>query len=463
MKSMCIAVLLIFLTQSAHAFDDCDLILSDHLSASIQNLAQLRYDLDSQMAKGDTNTITHSLLSAFARKKAEILTAGVPSGLTSEVLEQKIKDQIEKIQSKDVAAKSTHANTEEQQRTQLDENQLGIFEMPQLVEPRQNASLCKVSGHQILFASGNAAKSANKILNSVELYDVRTGKSEVIGHLKDVRTDLRLTLLPNGKVMAWGGKDPNGKRNLVELIDPVSKTITQPGLGLESENEYFLMPNRKILQIGEKGESSVADLDRLVTNSFMVDQIPFHANRVMSQQPDGSVIILGGTQLGVADPLRQILKIDGTTFEVTRLSDLETPITSHAQVSAENNQVIVSGGYRGRKNGKLFSSDRVEQIDLSTGKATLLGNLSTTRVHHTMVRLSETQVMIIGGFPTSSMTDERLRTVEIFHLDTGYSEIVGELKSPQIFSAIVTDEGVLVIERDWPILELVRFGRVTTQ
>lgn len=451
-------ILFLSLISYAHASQDCNLILSDHLSASIQNLAQLRYDLDSQLAKGEMSAIPHAMLTAFDRKKAEILKYGAATGLTSASLDQNIKNRITEIQQGRTKESIERSEVEDQQKTAIQAKKIEILKLNPLIEPRTLYSICKISENEFLVAGGIAG--VDHYLTSIERYDVRTGNSRIIGQLSLARRDVQLKLLPNGKVLAWGGGNDSGKKfDIVELIDPKLETVERLDAKLNGDSDAFVMPDGKILQLARsEGSFWILDLTKDETKKYSIPQLTRHGDRGVSQLTDGSVVIVGGYFRDSTRYVDQILKIDGNTFAVRMIAHLPQTLSSHAQLILANDQMIISGGEWARTKTSLELSDRVEQVDLTTGNLTTLGHLLGTRTQHTMIPLPENRLMILGGF-VGSIGSEQADTVEIFDLETGTSEVVAMLNErAKAYSTVLMNQGVVVLNHYGSELSLIKFG-----
>lgn len=437
---------------AANASDDCNHLLSNRIDSAIQNLAKLRFDLDIQLAQGDSNILTRAMTVAFEHKRLEVLKVGELKGLTSSILDQKLKEQIVKVQSGAV----TDAQQLDLLRTQQKSIQLtGISDAGALVEERTYPGVCAVSDHEVLIAGGSKIGSTRH-LTSIELYDLKTSKSQVIGHLSAEKYDLKLTRLADGSVLAWGGRKSNGLNDdSVELIDLQLKTVTVLDSRFRSERSSYLLPSGKVFQFRDKG-FKVFDRDiGIVSDHDLANLMNVKQGYTHSQQPNGDVVMVAFTSNSDEKSNTAVIRVDAQTLQSSAKGQLDQPLMMQAQVSLNDHQVLISGGM---SQGKTLS--RIAVYDLDTGETQTVGALSAWRYEHKMVLLPNRQVLILGGYgpPMGGGSTESSRA-EIFDLDTGETEVIGLTQaSGTDFTVTYTPEGVVLVGIVQPTLDLIKIG-----
>lgn len=442
---------------SAHASEECNHLLSDRTAAAIQNLAELRYHLDSQLAKGETSTITEAMSSAFSLKVEQLLESNALSGLTREVLVQKIKAEIEKLQAREAGQALGNAALEREQIKRFEEIRVSVGDLKPLSQPRNWASTCKISESKILFAGGEDAKGG--YLTSLEIYDVQTGTSKVIGHLAQGREHIRLQLLADGKVLAWGGSSRQVPVDSVELIDPIMKTVTVLDVTLSNPGQAFALPNGNFLQLGRSDGFSVLNLKTHKLKNYQLVHTSISKARAVSQLPDGSIVFVGGISSERDGTVKDIVKIDGTTLKVSRSSKLPASVAWQAQIGMSNDEIILSGGEWNGQAPYSGASTRVERLDIASGKLTPIGNLGQTRNGHTMILLSGNRLLVLGGFrEVPQQPNQSIDTFEIFDLNNETLEWNDTLNLGSNYSTFVTDQGVVIVKGHDSSMKLIKVG-----
>ena len=101
-------------------------------------------------------------------------------------------------------------------------------------------------------------------LASAEIYDPATGAWSTTGAMSGPRQSHRLAVLPRGKVLVVGGTDGNNSNSALgrtELFDPVAGTWTTTGnlLTARSAPAVALLPDGRVLAYGGFGRNSALD------------------------------------------------------------------------------------------------------------------------------------------------------------------------------------------------------------
>lgn len=209
------------------------------------------------------------------------------------------------------------------------------------------------------------------------------------------------TLLPDGRVLAAGGGQFNGRFDLAtaELYDP--RTGTWTGTAAMSEVRWghtaTLLPNGAVLVAGG--------------------------------QPDG-----GGTESWASAELYD--PVTGT-WEPT--APMREARTGHTAALLSNGQVLVSGGYN---SGGILASAELYDPDLGSWTAT--GDMRLARVGHTATLLPDGHVLVVGsGTPTGDV----VASAELYDPSSGTWSNTGRMAEGRAgpTATLLPDGRVLVV------------------
>ena len=248
---------------------------------------------------------------------------------------------------------------------------------------------------------------------------VASGFTET-GSMSTPRSGHTATLLTNGKVLIVGGDDARA-----ELFDPATETFAPTGS--MSTSRYgataTLLANGKVLIAGGLGPGA-NELPRLDTaelydplsgtfsgtGSMAVPRF-LHAATLLN---DGKILITGGTTDnaggGVATANAELY--DPTTGVFTTVGSMFSDRAQHTATLLANGEVLIAGGWNGhRADGPedppydpLFG----ELYEPSSASFTKTGGMSTTRIGHKAIRLTNGKVLELGGIPNPQNTHDRL-------------------------------------------------------
>lgn len=129
-----------------------------------------------------------------------------------------------------------------------------------LNDSRYDHSQIVMRDETILVVGGT---QTGKTLSSVELIDLLTGEVRMIGHLIEPRSETKLTLLPDGRVLVVGGIGADARPSgLIEVIDAVEDTIYPVGILAEprANHAQSLISADEVLVSGGLGVSAVKTL-----------------------------------------------------------------------------------------------------------------------------------------------------------------------------------------------------------
>ncbi len=250
-------------------------------------------------------------------------------------------------------------------------------------DPRYSHSATLLPDGRVLVAggfTGGLTTNAQPVLNSAALYDPVTNSWTPTGSLNVRRSIHMATLLPNGKVLAAGGRtcsapptacDSGFVTATAELYDPATGTWTPTGT------------------MGERRH----------TTSVVV-------------LPNGTVLLSGGFP---GTGLRTAEIYNPATGTFTPTGSLFFGRSRQGTVLLPNGQVLVTSGFSGRDTAELY--------DPATGRFTPTGSTQATgRFNFYFTGLPDGRVLIAGGGGTGNGT-----TTEIYDPATATWQSAGPL------------------------------------
>lgn len=248
--------------------------------------------------------------------------------------------------------------------------------------PRWGHTATALTDGRVLLTGGF---SGSEDLNTGEIYDFNTGLFTLIDDLMGFRRTLHCaTRLEDGRVFITGGTHGTS----IELFDPTTLEFTTVG----SLNQWMVACN----------------------HAFYVGD-----NKVLVY--GGDVSTANGDPPGFISPML----VDIQSWESTTVSteDLHRRVDS-AAVQLPDGRILISGGDTGTPESRQTSADIIS-YDPASNAFTLVGQMISSRRHHTMVNLPGNQVGIYGGVTGSD--PQRLDSVEVFDLTTNTVSNAGRL------------------------------------
>lgn len=186
-------------------------------------------------------------------------------------------------------------------------------------------------------------------------------------------------------------------------------------------------------ELGLSGCVRAASLSVKETGKMAVDRAAHQATRLL----DGRVLITGGCSGPGCDRVLSSVEIyDPAKNVFTAVSSMRTPRASHTAVLLPNGNVLVSGGWTGRR--ASYSS---EVFESSTGTWKPAGDMTVGRASHIAVRLRDGRLLMMGG-GGGRLGD--LDSAEVFHPSTRTFSAVGKMRSNHYLATSLRDGRVLV-------------------
>ena len=257
--------------------------------------------------------------------------------------------------------------------------------------PRYNHAATLLANGKVLVSGGRSTSSSDlAVRTKADLYDPATGKWIATGAMLTGRSQHTATLLPNGKVLAVGGSNPNGlEPKTPELYDPTtglwSATGAVPSATGGNNHRTALLSDGRLLAI------------------WVVSTAP--RTKAVLYDPSSNTWTATGAMIN-------------TVFSPT-LTLLQT------------GKVLAAGGSTPGSTG----STNAEIYDPATGTWTPTESMNTGRMSHASVLLPNGKVLAVGG---ASTTTSFLSSSELYDPDTGGWTPTASLPTTYTFSDAVT-------------------------
>jgi hypothetical protein len=331
----------------------------------------------------------------------------------------------------------------------------------------------RLTGGKILIAGGN---DGTQYLANAYLYDPETGIFTPTGSLRQARAYHTATLMQDGRVLIAGGMgsfawpgDPNAtvKEQGVrwgEVYNPVSGAFealavdpAHPGfpagymrsahaqVGADSPGSGTLLANGQVLVTGGTDSgTNYSDVFDPTSNQFDLSNIvpdPQGSGWVLQDAPnskptyegqssvtldDGRAFLTGGVAWASTPQTRNQADVfSGSSQSFNPVGHMLTPRSLHTVTKLLNGKVLIVGGfdtYLSAGNGWYFgrSTPTAELYDPATGSFSPTGSLNSSRAAHSALLLPSGEVLITGGL-TGDGTNTYLypKTVEIYDPASG--------------------------------------------
>jgi N-acetylneuraminic acid mutarotase len=186
-----------------------------------------------------------------------------------------------------------------------------------------------------------------------------------------------------------------------------------------------LLPNGQVLVVG--GYESSAELYNPATGTWTLTG-PMNTPRNLTSATlllNGEVLVAGGNANGTVSSA-ELYNPATNTWALT--GSMHTARYQHTATLLQNGEVLVAGGYNANLTNPFLTS--AELYNPSTGTWTTTGSLHTARIYDTMTLLSNRQVLVAGGYNTTS-TINILASAELYNPITGKWTLTGKMHTPR--------------------------------
>jgi uncharacterized protein (TIGR03437 family) len=271
---------------------------------------------------------------------------------------------------------------------------------------------------------------------NAELYDPATGQWSAAINPSTPRANHVAVRLHNGKVLiASGNGSPFGNiLDSAEIYDPVTGNWSPAGnLGVARQSpRATLLADGRVLVTG--GVAVVGGTAIFTNTAEVYDPAtnvwtptgPMNSARVLhtvNLLPNGKALVAGGSAASFNPILQRTTEIyDPATNNWTLTGELTTPRLTHTTILLSNGKVLVTGGSND-SSGTIIAN--AELYDPATGQWSAINNMTTPRVIHTLTLLPNGKVLAVGG--ASANTGGLLRSSELYDPATGNWTVSADL------------------------------------
>ena len=288
---------------------------------------------------------------------------------------------------------------------------------------------------KVLAAGGRVGASGGPSTATAELFDPISGTWSSAGSMPDARYSHSATLLPDGRVLVAGGftggltTNAQPVLNSAALYDPATNSWTPTGsLNVRRAiHMAILLPDGKVLAAGGRtcpsGPPTACDSAFVTATAELYDPAtgtwtptgtmgePRHTTSVVLL-PNGTVLLSGGFP---GTGLRTAEIYNPATGTFTPTGSLNFGRSRQGTVLLPNGQVLVTSGFSGRTTAELY--------DPATGRFTPTGETEAFgRFNFFFTGLPDGRVLVTGGGGTGAGT-----TTEIYDPATGTWQSAGPL------------------------------------
>jgi hypothetical protein len=287
-----------------------------------------------------------------------------------------------------------------------------------MTQPRAAHSATLLPNGKVLIVDGGQLDIDDLLVSivSAELFDPLTGTSSPTGVSCIAGEFHTATLLSNGKVLIAGGNEFNGyPTSLVptastELYDPASGAFLKTGsmaVGRTYHTASLLLDGRVLIAGGSSGVGTTLataeifdpDTGKFTLGGSMGLPREGHSATLL---PSGDVLIIGGQNEQGALATAELYHPANNSF--TTIAKMATPRVGHTATLLPDGSVLVAGGAAtpalGIAQMVIGSTGQTsaEIYDSASGSFAPAGSMSTGRIGHTAVVLSDGTVLVAGGF-----------------------------------------------------------------
>lgn len=211
---------------------------------------------------------------------------------------------------------------------------------------------------QVLLLLGNSSGEAN-------LFDPSTGTFHLTASLIHARSSYSVTMLTNGKVLIAGGayqwRTPTPTLLSAELFDPVTGSFAETGsLGeMRFDPSTTILPNGKVLLFGGSYLStSGAEIYDQVSGTFLTitsGNVELNIVRASCTVLSSGKVLLAGGKNSSGSDLGSAIIFDPSLGSFSVTGAMINSRSGHPATLLENGKVLITGGVPGMRPAELFS------------------------------------------------------------------------------------------------------------
>ena len=304
-----------------------------------------------------------------------------------------------------------------------------------------------------------SVSDANK--NAVASVTVTSAGFTPSGMMHVPRTGHTATLLKDGKVLIVGGGDVTA-----ELFDPASGTFSFTGPPVEGRlgATATLLSDGRVLIAGGLGLTAgpdghlpllnTAEVFDPATGTFSSTGTMVQARRqhTATLLANGQVMVAGGYRGNICFTASAEL-FDPATGMFSSTGFMLSERVGHTATLLASGEVLVAGGSNGcapdAADDPPWDPLFAELYEPNSGSFQGAGNMSTTRLHHSAIHLTNGKVLVLGGIPLVQNLHEQPPNpsyAEVYdRVADAFSPIAGLTISPAGYTATLVTSGLVLI------------------
>ncbi|APV48931.1 hypothetical protein BWI17_04070 [Betaproteobacteria bacterium GR16-43] len=253
---------------------------------------------------------------------------------------------------------------------------------------------------RVLVAGGTTVNQSPPLnLASAEIYDPATNTWSATGSMIAGRQSAAVVVLPDGRVLVIGG---DSTAAAAEIYDPTTGSFAATGSLVTARTRFAasLLADGRVLVVGGRSTSSVflssAEAWDPTTGSWSAagTMASVRSDATATLLANGKVLVAGGISTsdwssGVA--AAELYDPASGTFTTT--GSIATLRNGHVAALLGTGDVVITGGF-----GSTSSLAAIERYDVAGGTWSSGGSMVNTRVATTAVKLANGEVLVAGGF-----------------------------------------------------------------
>jgi len=403
-----------------------DLLSGDPLALSIHDLAKLRFELDLRKAEGLNDAVIRSLEAQYAQKESEVFALGGTR--------ERIQAEIKEIQRSSDEIAESERQVRETQSDDVIQAKATVEKVGHLSSDRYGHAAILLPNNRMLIWGGSVRDGFLR----PELYDVAKNQSTTIDGRSRARSGATLFLMSDGQVVISGGSMGTTTISEIERYDPQTGNISTLGSwkNLGINGVQVRLPDGRIAAVAGRLTFAGMISDRIEAYDFVRGQVEpigrlsnprqYHSVTVLS---DGALLVIGGEDAW--GYLSSIERFDPTKPNSVGMpiANLPQPIADPASVLLHDGRVAIVGG-RG-EGAKALSS--IEIFDPDHNTCLSVAELHRARIAPFVKTLSDGRVVVIGGRDSNGLP---VPGMEVFDPDSNTVEAIDRVVEAKSAAAI---------------------------
>jgi len=232
---------------------------------------------------------------------------------------------------------------------------------PDMVEPKYDFTATALNNGTILLVGG---WNSNNSMSSAQIYNPVSGTFTTVGSLNKPRTLHTASLLPDGRVIIIGGFNGTTYLNDAEIYNPTTMVFSLLKTTMSdtrSAHQAVILSDGRIFISGGHNTSTLSSTaiynpstGLFTATAHLPTAVYGHTATLL---PNGKVLILGGynsyTNLSYSNA--EFYDPETNTYEII-IKGLGFDVCYHRAILLNNDRVLITGGYRVKKDIKLDSA-----------------------------------------------------------------------------------------------------------